>query len=172
MRATSAARWSKTTCIVALPGQLFYTTQIPVSLWFLNRNKRNGTGRGNWRDRRGELLFIDARKLGMMVDRTHRELTDDEIARIATTYHVWPGEPGAGDYEDVPGFCASATVQQIGEHRFVLTPGRYVGSEELEDDGEPIQEKIARLKRELYEAFEESDRLQARVRAALERVDG
>ena len=158
--------------IVALPGQLFYTTQIPVSLWFLNRNKRNGSARGNWRDRRGEVLFIDARKLGVMVDRTHRELTDEEIARIATTYHAWRGELGAGNYEDVPGFCASATVQQIGEHRFVLTPGRYVGSEEPEDDGEPTAEKIARLKTELFAAFEESDRLQARVRAALERVNG
>lgn len=84
-------------CIVAMPGQLFFTTQIPVSLWFLNRNKRNGSGRGNWRDRRGEVLFIDARKLGRMVDRTHKELTDEEMARIAGTYHAWRGEPGAGE---------------------------------------------------------------------------
>ncbi|MHB1615252.1 MAG: class I SAM-dependent DNA methyltransferase [Actinomycetes bacterium] len=159
-------------CIVALPGQLFYSTQIPVSLWFLNRNKRNGTARGNWRDRRGQVLFIDARKLGTMVDRTHRELTDTDIARIATTYHTWRGEPDAGAYEDVPGFCASAKVEQIAEHRFVLTPGRYVGSEAAEEDDEPIGDKIARLKRELYEAFEESDRLQERVREALERIDG
>jgi type I restriction enzyme M protein len=159
-------------CIVALPGQLFYSTQIPVSLWFLNRNKRNGSARGNWRDRRGEVLFIDARKLGTMVDRTHRELTDEDIERIASTYHAWRGEPGMGDYQDVPGFCASATINQIAEHRFVLTPGRYVGSEEAEDDGEPIAEKIARLKRELFEAFAESDRLQERVKRALERVDG
>ena len=117
------------------------------------------------------MLFIDARKLGAMVDRTHRGLSDDEIARIATTYHAWRGEPGAGKYEDVPGFCASASVEQIAQHNFVLTPGRYVGSEEPEDDGEPIQEKIARLKSELFAAFEESDRLQARVRQALGRLD-
>jgi type I restriction enzyme M protein len=105
-------------------GQLFYTTQIPVSLWFLNRNKHNGSARGNWRDRRGEVLFIDARKLGHLVDRTHRELSDEEIARIATTYHAWRGESEAGNYTDVPGFCASATVEQIALHNFVLTPGR------------------------------------------------
>ena len=160
-------------CIVALPGQLFYSTQIPASLWFLNRDKGNGhtrPGTKTWRDRRGEVLFIDARQLGVMIDRTHRELTDEDIARIAATYHAWRGEPGAGAYEDVPGFCASATVAQIAEHRFVLTPGRYVGSEGVEEDSEPITEKIARLKRELYEAFEESDRLQARVREALGRL--
>ena len=158
-------------CIVALPGQLFYSTQIPVSLWFLNRSKQNGHSKAAWRDRRGEVLFIDARKLGSMVDRTHRELTDEDIATIARTYHAWRGEPDAGAYEDVPGFCASATVKQTAEHRFVLTPGLYVGSEETEDDSEPIAEKIARLKQELYEAFEEGNRLQARVRAALERLE-
>jgi len=157
-------------CIVALPGQLFYSTQIPASLWFLNRSKQNGHAKGTWRDRRGEVLFIDARKLGAMVDRTHRELTDEDIGRIASTYHAWRGEPGEGEYQDVPGFCASATIEQIAKHNFVLTPGRYVGSEEAEDDGEPITEKIARLKRDLFEAFEESDRLQARVRESLGRV--
>jgi type I restriction enzyme M protein len=158
-------------CIVSLPGQLFYTTAIPVSLWFLNRNKRNGSGRGNWRDRRGEVLFIDARKLGILVDRTHRELTDEEIARIAGCYHAWRREPDVGAYEDTPGFCASATVPQISENRFVLTPGRYVGSEEAKDDGEPIQQKLLRLKSELFDALDESDRLEGRVRVALERVD-
>ena len=158
-------------CIVALPGQLFYTTQIPVSLWFLNRDKTSGGSRG-WRDRKGEVLFIDARKLGTMVDRTHRELFDEDTAKIADTYHAWRGEPDAVAYEDIPGFCASATVPQIADHRFVLTPGRYVGSEEAEDDGEPTAEKIARLRGELFSAFEESDRLQATVRAALERIDG
>ena len=158
-------------CIVALPPQLFFTTQIPASLWFLNRNKRNGSGSGNWRDRRGEVLFIDARKLGVMVDRTHRELSTEDIARVAGAYHAWRGEPGSEKYEDIPGFCAAARVETIEEHRFVLTPGRYVGSEVAEDDGEPIAEKIARLKKELLQAFEESDRLQERVRAALERLD-
>lgn len=162
-------------CIVALPGQLFYTTPIPVSLWFLNRAKANGHaerhGGRPGRDRQGEVLFIDARKLGAMVDRTHRDLTDDDIACIATTYHAWRGEPDAGTYEDVPGFCASANMEQIAEHHFVLTPGRYVGSEEAEDDGEPIVEKLARLKKDLLNAFEESGRVEERVRAALDRID-
>lgn len=118
------------------------------------------------------MLFIDARNLGVMVDRTHRELTDEDIARIASTYHAWRGETDAGGYEDVPGFCASATLDQIAEHRFVLTPGRYVGTEDAEDDGEPIDKKIARLKKELYQAFEENEQLQDRVREALERIDG
>ena len=158
-------------CIVALPGQLFYSTPIPASLWFLNRSKQNGHAKGTWRDRRGEVLFIDARKLGAMVDRTHREMTDEDIAMIASTYHAWRGEPDAGEFKDVPGFCASATFDQIAEHRFVLTPGRYVGIEDAEDDGEPIDEKIARLRKELYQAFEESERLQSRVREALERLN-
>jgi type I restriction enzyme M protein len=156
-------------CIVAMPGQLFYTTQIPVSLWFLNRDKHGGGTKG-WRDRRGEILFIDARQLGHLVDRTHRELTDEEIAQIASTYHAWRGEPDAGSYEDVPGVCASANIEEISEHRFALTPGRFVGAGEPEDDGEPIEEKLARLKLELLAAFEESSHLQERVRAALEQV--
>jgi type I restriction enzyme M protein len=162
-------------CIVALPSQLFYSTQIPASLWFLNKDKSNGHSRPTtkpWRNRRGEMLFLDARKLGSMVDRTHRELTDEDIARIAQTYHAWRGEPDAGRYLDVPGFCASATVDQIANHHFMLSPGRYVGNEDTEDDGEPIAEKIARLTTELYDAFDESDRLQTRVRNALARFDG
>ena len=157
-------------CIVALPGQLFYSTQIPASLWFLNRDKTPGGARA-WRDRRGEVLFIDARKLGAMVDRTHRALSDDDIARIAGTYHAWRGERDAGEYADVPGFCASATSEQIAEHRHVLTPGRYVGAEEAEEDDEPLDQKIARLTKELYKAFDESDRQQARTREALGRLD-
>jgi len=96
-------------CMVALPGNLFYSTQIPVCLWFLARSKRNG----RFRDRRGETLFIDARKLGVLIDRVHRDLTDDEIAQIAGTYHAWRGDAGAGDYADVPGFCKSATTEEI-----------------------------------------------------------
>jgi type I restriction enzyme M protein len=153
-------------CIVTLPGQLFYTTQIAASLWFLNRDKTPGGTRG-WRDRRGETLFIDARKLGAMVGRVHRELTAEELARIARTYHAWRGEADAGEYFGVPGFCASATTEQIAEHRYVLTPGRYVGAEEAEEDAEPLDEKIARLTKELYGAFDESDRLQQSVRTAL-----
>jgi type I restriction enzyme M protein len=116
------------------------------------------------------MLFIDARALGVMVDRTHRELTDEVISKIASTYRAWRGEPEAGAYEDVPGFCGSATIEQVAENRYVLTPGRYVGTEELEDDGEPIQQKLVRLKAELLIAFDESDGLQESVRAALERI--
>ena len=154
-------------CIVAMPGQLFYTTQIPVSLWFLNRDKSGGRG---WRNRRNEVLFIDARKLGSMVDRTHRELSDDDISRVAGVYHAWRGEPDADQYEDVAGFCASARLEDVASHQFVLTPGRYVGAEDVEEDDEPIEEKLRRLTNSLHDAFDESDRLQARVRAAMARV--
>src|SRR4051794_38088041 len=122
-------------CIVALPGQLFYSTGIPVSLWFLNRDKTPGGGRA-WRERLGEVLLIDARGLGVMVDRTHRELGDDDISRIASTYHAWRGERGVGEYADTPGYCASATTDEIAKHGHVLTPGRYVGAEAADDDGE------------------------------------
>ncbi len=155
--------------VVACPGQLFYSTGIPVSLWFLNRDKTPGGARA-WRDRRGEMLFIDARNLGVMVDRTHRELRDDDIARIAGTYHAWRGEPGAGDYADTPGFCATATLDQVAEHGHVLAPGRYVGALEADNDDEPLEQKIQRLTDELYEAFDISDGLQQRVRAALNRT--
>ena len=110
-------------CMVALPGQLFYSTQIPACLWFLARDRKNG----KFRDRRGQMLFIDARKLGPLVDRTHRELTDEDIARIADTYHAWRGEKEAGEYADMPGFCKSAPLDEIRKHGHVLTPGRYVG---------------------------------------------
>jgi type I restriction enzyme M protein len=117
------------------------------------------------------MLFIDARLLGVMVDRTHRDLTDEDIAKIASTYHSWRGEPNSTTYEDVAGFCGSATVDQIAVHSFVLTPGRYVGNAEEEDDGEPIKEKIARLTSDVYQAFDESDEVQGRVRDALARLD-
>ena len=136
-------------CMVALPGQLFYATQIPVCLWFLARDKRNG----RFRDRRGETLFIDARKLGTLVDRVHRELTDADIARIAGTYHAWRGDKDAGDYTDVPGFCKSASLDDIRKHSHVLTPGRYVGAESAEDDDdEPFDEKNAATRRHITAA--------------------
>jgi hypothetical protein len=116
--------------MVALPGQLFYSTQIPACLWFLARDRKDG----KFRDRRGHVLFIDARKLGPLVDRTHRELTDEEIARIAATYDAWRGEKEAGEYTDVPGFCKSAPLGEVRKHGHVLTPGRYVGAEAQEDD--------------------------------------
>ncbi len=150
-------------CMVALPGQLFYSTQIPACLWFLARDKKNG----RFRDRRGETLFIDARKMGVLIDRVHRELTAEEIARIAGTYHAWRGDSGAGKYEDVPGFCKSARVEEIRKNGYVLTPGRYVGAEAAEDDGEPFEEKMQRLTAQLAEQFRESARLEAEIRANL-----
>ena len=116
--------------MVALPGQLFYSTQIPVCLWFLARDKRNG----RFRDRRGETLFIDARKLGSMVDRVHRELTDDDIAGIAGTYHAWRGDKALTSTPTCPA-SARRAANEIRKHGHVLTPGRYVGAEAAEDDG-------------------------------------
>jgi len=151
-------------CMIALPGQLFYTTQIPVCLWFVARNKKNG----KFRDRRGRTLFIDARKLGALIDRTHKDFSDLEIDKVAATYHAWRGEKDAGKYEDVPGFCKSATTDEIREHGYVLTPGRYVGAAELEDDGVPFEEKMAELSATLYEQFAEADRLEAIIKRNLE----
>lgn len=151
-------------CMVALPGQLFYSTQIPACLWFLTREKAPGKGR---RDRRGQVLFIDARKMGELVDRTRRELTDVEIQKIADTYHAWRGEKNAGEYADVAGFCKSATPEEIREHDHVLTPGRYVGSAEQEDDGEPFEEKMRRLSALWREQRAEGARLDALIEANL-----
>ena len=150
-------------CMVAMPGQLFYSTQIPVCLWFIARNKKDGKRR----DRRGETLFIDARKLGKLVDRVHRELLDGDIRDISATYHAWRGDKGAGTYEDTAGFCKSATLEEIKSHGHVLTPGRYVGAEEIEDDGEPFEQKMKRLVGELNGQFAESARLEAAIKANL-----
>jgi type I restriction enzyme M protein len=128
-------------CMVAMPGQLFYATQIPVCLWFIARNKRNG----RFRDRRGETLFIDARKMGTLMDRVHRELTDADVAKIAGTYHAWRGDKSAGEYADVPGFCKAAKLDDIRKDGHMLTPGRYVGAEAAEEDDEPFDEKMKRL---------------------------
>ncbi len=146
-------------CMVALPGQLFYSTQIPVCLWFLARDR----GNGRFRDRRGEILFVDARALGRMADRTHRELTDDDIARIAGAYHVWRGEDGAGAYADVPGFCRSAPLAEVRQHGHVLTPGRYVGAPPQENDGEPFEDRMKRLAAQLREQQAEGARLDAAI---------
>ena len=140
-------------CMVALPGQLFYSTQIPACLWFLARRRK----------RENEILFIDARKLGRMVDRTHRELTDEDIARIADTYHAWrTGGEGDG-YADVPGFCKSASLEEVRKHGHVLTPGRYVGVAPQEDDGEPFEAKMRRLVAELRGQRAEGARLDATI---------
>jgi Type I restriction-modification system methyltransferase subunit len=142
-------------CMIALPGQLFYTTQIPVCLWFISRNKKKGVGANPcvrpFRNRCGQTLFIDARKMGTLIDRVHRELSDEEIGRIAGTYHAWRGEPttpstlagegGSEGYKDIPGFCKSVETKEIKDHGYVLTPGRYVGAAEVEDDGIPFEKK-------------------------------
>ena len=154
-------------CMVALPGQLFYSTQIPACLWFLTREKAPGKGR---RDRRGQVLFIDARKMGELVDRTRRELTDAEIQKIADTYHAWRGEKNAGEYADVAGFCKSATLEDIRKHDHVLTPGRYVGAAEQEDDGEPFEEKMRRLSALWREQRAEGARLNALIEANLKEL--
>ena len=145
-------------CMVALPGQLFYSTPIPVCLWFLARERRRG----------GEILFIDARKLGRMVDRTHRELTDEDVARIADTYHVWRCGEDTEEYADVLGFCKSAAIEEVRKHDHMLTPGRYVGAEAQEDDGEPFDEKMKRLVAQLREQQKEGARLDAAIEANLE----
>ena len=186
-------------CMVALPGQLFYSTQIPVCLWFLTRNKsphphplsQRERGEGvRERDRRGQTLFIDARKLGTLTDRVHRDLSDEDIALIAGTYHAWSGRgesmtrpenakkgdaQGRGDamrrpYEDVAGFCKSVTIEEIRAQGYVLTPGRYVGAAELEEDDEPFGEKMARLTKELEAQFEESDKLKKAIRKSLKNL--
>jgi type I restriction enzyme M protein len=147
-------------CMVALPGQLFYSTQIPACLWFLARDKAPK----GWRDRRGEVLFIDARKLGALVDRTRRELSDADIARIADTYNAWRGEPEAGAYADVPGFCKAAKLEEVRGHNHVLTPGRYVGAEEGEDDGMEFSTRFDALKATLIAQLDANKELNRSIR--------
>ena len=150
-------------CMVALPGQLFTNTQIPACIWFLTKTKqKRGRGAAAFRDRTGEVLFIDARKLGYMVDRVLRAFTDEDTARIVSTFHAWKRDKDA--YEDIPGFCKSATLDEIAEHGHVLTPGRYVGAEEVEDDGIPFTEKMATLTSELADQFAESAKLEKAIR--------
>ena len=154
-------------CMVALPGQLFYNTMIPVCLWFIARDKKNS----RLRDRRGQVLFIDARKLGAMLDRKHRELTADDIRKIADTYHAWRGDKDCQQkYEDVAGFCMAASLDLIRQHGHVLTPGRYVGAEEIEDDGEPFEEKMTRLATTLRQQQEEAAKLDAAIAANLKEL--
>ena len=153
-------------CMVALPGQLFYSTQIPACLWFIARDRKGG----KLRDRRGEVLFIDARKLGRMVDRTHRELADEDTDRIAKTYHAWRGEEGVGEYANIPGFCKSSSLEEVRKHGHVLTPGRYVGAEPQPDDGEPFEDKMKRLVVELREQQAESAKLDAAIEINLEKL--
>lgn len=147
-------------CMVALPPQLFTNTQIPACLWFINKRKPE--------HRRGQTLFIDARKMGTLVSRVLRTLTNEEMAQIAATYHNW--RTGEGEYADVPGFCKSATLDEIAGHGYVLTPGRYVGAADVEDDGEPFAEKMERLTATLREQFAESARLEQVISDNLRRL--
>ncbi len=169
-------------CMVALPGQLFYSTQIPVCLWFLAKSKSADSKRG-FSDRRKQTLFIDARKMGTLIDRVHRELTNADLDKITSTYHAWRGDKHSARaetstvraepveapvaYTDIPGFCKSATTAEIAAHGYVLTPGRYVGAEEAEDDGDPFEEKMPRLVAELHAQFTESAKLEQAIKANL-----
>ena len=151
-------------CMIALPSQLFYNTMIPACLWFISRDKTNN----KFRDRSGEILFIDARDMGEMIDRRHRELTDEEIKKISGTYHAWRGE--GGKYEDVPGFCKSATLEEVRKQEHILTPGRYVGFPEEEDDGVPFDEKMKELTTQLKEQMEEGEKLDEEIKKNLEGI--
>ena len=184
-------------CMIALPGQLFFTTQIPVCLWFISRDKsasflgETGERANNpLRDRRGEVLFVDARNVGTMISRTQKELTVEDIASIARTYHAWrsgsgvaPAAPSEGvskegvagatplpAYADIPGYCKSATLDDIRKHDYVLTPGRYVGAAPLEDDGIPFETKMAEMSQTLYKQMAESAKLDSVIRKNLEEL--
>lgn len=148
-------------CMVALPGQLFTNTQIPACIWFLTKDKSSGNGKAH---RKGEVLFIDARKIGFMKDRVLRDFTREDIARIADTFHKWQADK---EYEDEAGFCFSATLEDIQKNDFVLTPGRYVGATEQDEDDEPFAEKMARLTTQLKDQLEESANLEAQIKANL-----
>lgn len=149
-------------CMVALPGQLFYNTMIPACLWFIARDKKNH----KFRDRRGEVLFIDARNMGVLIDRRHKELTDEEIKKIESVYHAWRGE--GGKYQDVKGFCKAVKLEEIRKHGHILTPGRYVGAEDIEEDDELFDEKMKRLTSELASQFKKSKELESEIKKNLE----
>ena len=150
---------------MALPGQLFTTTQIPTCMWFLSKDKANGFNPGKRkRDRLGQFLFIDARQLGYMRDRVRRDFSVDDSKKVATTFHAW--QHGEG-YADVPGFCYSASLDDIRKHEHVLTPGRFVGAEEQEQDSEAFAEKMARLTAQLAEQFGESAKLEGEIKKNL-----
>lgn len=153
-------------CMVALPGQLFYNTMIPACLWFVSRDKKNH----KFRDRRNHVLFIDVRKFGTMIDRRHKELTDDDIKKISETYHVWRGESKDKKYHDVLGFCKSVSLEEIRKHEWILTPGRYVGAEEEEEGEEESGEKINLLTDELSMQIKQSEKLNDEIKKNLRSV--
>jgi type I restriction enzyme M protein len=158
-------------CMIALPGQLFYTTQIPVCLWFISKNKKAVDASEDFakrRNREGETLFIDAREIGSMVSRTNKELTNDDIAHIAGTYHAWRGEDKDGAYEDKAGYCKSTTLDDIKANDYVLTPGRYVGAADIVDDGIPFETKMAELSQTLFKQMAEGEELDKAIRQNLE----
>ena len=153
-------------CMVAMPSQLFYNTMIPACLWFVARDKQNN----KFRDRRGEVLFIDARKFGIMVDRRHRELTPEDIKKIADTYHSWRDEPIDGqkiEYQDIAGFCKAVKLAEIRKQGHILTPGRYVGNEEDEDDGDEFEERMRQLTHELAEQIAKERKLDEEIKQNL-----
>ena len=151
-------------CMVALPPQLFFNTGIPACLWFLTRDKRNN----KFKDRRGKTLFIDARKMGTMIDRRHRILTEEDIKTISSVYHAWRGEDG--EYNDIPGFCKSSDIEEIRKNNYVLTPGRYVGTELEEEDDEEFEERMQKLLSELKQQMEEGSRLDEEIKKNLEKI--
>jgi type I restriction enzyme M protein len=151
-------------CIVALPGQLFYTTPIPSCLWFISRDRYDH----KFRDRHNEILFIDARKMGKLVSRKNRELIDEDIEKISGTYHSWRNIDGK--YENVKGFCMAASFEEVEKNGFVLTPGRYVGSDYVEEDDEVFEEKMKRLTSDLSEQFKESKILEEKIKENLKKI--
>ncbi len=151
-------------CMVSLPSQLFYNTMIPVCLWFISRDRKNS----KFRERNGEILFIDARNMGTMIDRRHRELSDEDIVKISSTYHAWRSKNGK--YKNEPGFCKSAKIEEVQKHGHILTPGRYVGAADIEEDPEVFDEKMLRLTAELSSQFKKSADLEKEIRNNLEKV--
>jgi type I restriction enzyme M protein len=149
-------------CMIALPGQLFYTTPIPVCLWFIAKSKKEDSRRG-FRNRQGETLFIDARNMGQMIDRTHKELTDDDIAEICRTYHSWRGEEKDGVYKDVSGFSKSVALSEIKKYDYVLTPGRYVGAADIEDDGIEFETIMGNLTDTFRHQINDSENLNKQI---------
>ncbi|RDB36872.1 MAG: SAM-dependent DNA methyltransferase [Spirobacillus cienkowskii] len=155
-------------CIISLPGQLFYSTQIPASLWFISRNKKTAP---NQKNRSGKVLFIDCRKMGIMTSRVNRELTDSEIKEVGRLYHAWRGEKECGTYQDKAGFCKSVTLDEIEKNGWVLTPGRYVGAEDVVDDEGSFEEKFNKLKNELIGMFKKTQCLAIQIENELNRLE-
>jgi type I restriction enzyme M protein len=156
-------------CMISLPGQLFYTTQIPVCLWFITKNKKEDKEKG-YRNRKGETLFIDAREMGSMINRTNKELTNGDIADIARTYHAWRGEEKDGNYQDKSGYSKSTLLAEIKANDYVLAPGRYVGAAEIEDDGIPFETKMSELSKTLLSQMNQAKELDIAIHQNLKEL--